>query len=97
MCLEPWEEFPPGAFLFSAAEVPASGWVDQEVRQMSEPWWKKIGEVAIEIAAATVVIVTTVFIERCLRTVGEENSGSTAELDGDEGSESKEGSKSNDR
>ena len=51
---------------------------------MSEPWWKKIGEVAIEIAAATIVIVTTVFIERCLRTVGEEGSGSSAELDGNE-------------
>jgi hypothetical protein len=51
---------------------------------MSEPWWKKIGEVAIEIAAATVVIVTTVFIERCLRTVGEESSGSsTLDPDGE--------------
>jgi hypothetical protein len=39
---------------------------------MSEPWWKKLGEVAIEIAAATVVIVTTVFIERCLRTGSDE-------------------------
>ena len=38
---------------------------------METLWWKKIGEVAIEIAAATVVILTTVFIERCLRTVGD--------------------------
>ena len=35
-----------------------------------------MGEVAIEIAAATVVILTTVFIERCLRTMGEDGAGS---------------------
>jgi hypothetical protein len=64
---------------------------------MSEPWWKKIGEVAIEIAAATVVIVTTVFIERCLRTGRDEGSGSALEPDGDvEGARSF-GSKSDDR
>jgi hypothetical protein len=64
---------------------------------MTTPWWKKVAEVAIEIAAATVVIVTTVFIERCLRTVGEEDAGSAFDLDGDEGRSRSEGSKSNDR
>jgi hypothetical protein len=34
---------------------------------MSEPWWKN----AIEIAAAIVVIVTAVFIEKYLRTDGD--------------------------
>ena len=63
---------------------------------MSTPWWKKIGEVAIEIAAATVVILTTVFIERCLRTAGEEGVGSALELDGDE-KQSRSGSKPDDR
>ncbi len=50
---------------------------------MATPWWKKIGEVAIEIAAATVVILTTVFIERCLRTAGEDSSGSALDPDGE--------------
>ena len=51
---------------------------------METLWWKKIGEVAIEITAATVVILTTVFIERYLRTVGEESSGSsTLDPDGE--------------
>ena len=42
-------------------------------------------EVAIEIAAATVVILTTVFIERCLNTVGEEDAGSALKPDGEDG------------
>jgi hypothetical protein len=50
---------------------------------MTTPW-KKIGEVAIEIAAATVVILTTVFVERCIRTVAEEGAGSAVESDRDE-------------
>ena len=64
---------------------------------MSTPWWKKIGEVAIEIAAAAVVIVTTVFIERCLRTAGEESSSSAFKLDGDEEPSTSKGPKFEDR
>jgi hypothetical protein len=64
---------------------------------MSTPWWKKIGEVAIEIAAATAVILTTVFIERCLRTVGEYGAASVLEPDGDEERSRTEGSKPDDR
>jgi len=60
---------------------------------MSEPWWKKIGEVAIEIAAVTAVIVTTVFIERCLRTATDQ----TLEPDGDEERPRSVGSRANDR
>jgi hypothetical protein len=64
---------------------------------MSEPWWKKIGEVAIEIAAVTVVIVTTVFIERCLRTASDESSGNALEPDGEEERPRSAGSKSDHR
>ena len=63
---------------------------------MTTTWWKKIGEVVIEIAAATVAILTTVFIERCLRTDGEEGAGSVLEPDGEARSRSEE-SKSDDR
>ena len=77
---------PSRGFLFFGHRGRRHTRIDQEVRQCATPWWKKIGEVAIEIAAATVVILTTVFIERCLRTAGDESSGSsTLEPDGDEG------------
>ena len=51
---------------------------------MTTPWWKKMGEVAIEIATATVVILTTVFIERCLRTIGEEGASGALKADGED-------------
>jgi hypothetical protein len=63
---------------------------------MATPWWKKIGEVAIEIAAATVVILTTVFIERALSTVSENRAEGALGPDDEARSKSEE-SKSDDR
>jgi hypothetical protein len=46
---------------------------------MSEPLWKKVGEVAIDVVAVAVVIATTALIEKFLRTVGSWSSDDDSE------------------
>jgi hypothetical protein len=49
---------------------------------MSEPLWKKAGEVAIDLVEVAVVVVTTVLIERLLKTVAHWSSSNDSASDG---------------
>lgn len=49
---------------------------------MSEPLWRKVSEVAVDLVAAAVVLATTVLIEKLVRTVGTWSSDNDFESEG---------------
>jgi hypothetical protein len=73
---------PRGFFIFGHKRRRRSKAGDEEVQPMSEPLWKQVGEVVIDLVEVAVVVVATVLIERLLKTAAHWSSSNDSESNG---------------